>query len=217
MIKKFVLGLFLILCFVDSSFSANVTDNGGGNKGYILVNTGTGQGHQGTWTDPSFLKGEKGDIGATGATGTQGIQGVAGINGSDGKNGVNGQDGKDVDPTLVTKFQNDINCNSNAINEMNNRVNDLEKTQTIISGEIRLYDGKKITVSTFIDYTTTRQMVEKAGVKIVYKMGKSTEEKELEKVNARLNKLEEKREAQVSEQNIEIYKTENGIEIKEKF
>jgi tetrahydromethanopterin S-methyltransferase subunit G len=48
-------------------------------------------------------------------------------------------------------------------------------------------------------------------------MGSSYEERELAKVNARLNKLEEKREAKVSEENTEVYQTENGVGIREKF
>jgi hypothetical protein len=222
MIRKIVICLFFILCFVDVSFSANVTDDASGNKGYILVNNGTGKGHQGTWTDPSFLKGEKG---AKGATGIQGIQGVK---------GDKGDAGKDVDPTTVTNLQNkdtqlqdNINTESIArtnantslnsrINDTNNRVNDLEKTQTIISGEIRIYDGKKITVSSFVDYTTTRQTVERAGVKVVFKMGKSAEEKEIEIINSRLNKLENSTTQQANTY-VEMYSTQNGVGIREKF
>jgi hypothetical protein len=114
-------------------------------------------------------------------------------------------------------LQNNINNVNSKIDDTNNRVNDLEKTQTVISGEIRIYDGKKITVSSFVDYTTTRQTVERAGVKVVFKIGSSYEERELAKVNARLNKLEEKREAQVSEENTEVYQTENGMGIRTKF
>lgn len=54
----FVIGLIaivLLLLFVTDAYSANVTDSNRGNNGYILVNNGTGQGHQGTWTDPNNL------------------------------------------------------------------------------------------------------------------------------------------------------------------
>jgi len=92
----------LLFIYVGLSFGANVTDTAGGNKGYILVNDGTGQGHRGTWTDPTFLKGDKGDTGATGQqgiqgikgnTGSQGIQGIKGDTGNIGQNGLNGIDG----------------------------------------------------------------------------------------------------------------------------
>jgi len=38
-----------------SANAANVTDNNRGTNGYILINNGTGQGHQGTWIDPNDL------------------------------------------------------------------------------------------------------------------------------------------------------------------
>ena len=54
----FVVGLIviaLVLLFVTDAYSANVTDNNRGTNGQILVNNGTGQGHQGTWTKPEDL------------------------------------------------------------------------------------------------------------------------------------------------------------------
>lgn len=94
--------LFLIgitLFFVGKVFASNVSDTGNGTKGYILVNTDNK--HQGVWTDPSFLKGEKGD---KGDKGEQGLQGFNGLN------------GKDVDPTTVTNLQNTDQTLQNNIN-----------------------------------------------------------------------------------------------------
>jgi hypothetical protein len=54
----FIIGLLVIafiLLFFSNAYAANVTDNNRGTNGYILVNNGTGQGHQGTWTDPNNL------------------------------------------------------------------------------------------------------------------------------------------------------------------
>jgi hypothetical protein len=97
------LGLLILgLVFTKLGHCANnnVTDNGNGNQGYILVSTGNG--HQGAWTNPSdisTLKGDKGDKGDTGSQGIQGIkgdtgnQGISGINGLNGTNGINGKDG----------------------------------------------------------------------------------------------------------------------------
>jgi hypothetical protein len=93
----FILGLaviVLLLSVFTNAFAGveTVKDNNDGVLGQILVNTGTrnGQSDVGTWTDPSFLKGDKGD---TGATGQQGIQGIAGINGTNGIDGINGLNG----------------------------------------------------------------------------------------------------------------------------
>jgi len=71
------------------AYAGGVTDDNDGNKGYILVSTGENNGANsiGTWTDPSFLKGDKGD------TGEQGIAGINGLDGKDGVNGINGIDG----------------------------------------------------------------------------------------------------------------------------
>jgi len=102
--KKLIIILSLVFGITSLLYASNgasVTDNAGGNKGYILINDGTGQGHKGTWTDPSFLKGEKGDKGDngdTGQTGKDGINGINGKNGQDGEdgiNGINGINGKD--------------------------------------------------------------------------------------------------------------------------
>ena len=86
------------------AYAGGVTDNNDGNKGYILVSTGENNGANtvGTWTDSSFLKGDKGDtgqqgiqgiLGIKGDTGAQGIQGIQGIAGQDGYNGLDGAKG----------------------------------------------------------------------------------------------------------------------------
>jgi len=83
-------------CFAGNG--ASVTDNGEGNTGYILINDGSGQGHRGTWVNPTTvpsLKGDKGDQGIQGIQGLQGLQGIAGLNGKDGLSGINGINGID--------------------------------------------------------------------------------------------------------------------------
>jgi hypothetical protein len=228
--KKLIIIIVLFFgIMVGSSYSANVTDDSKGNKGYILVNNGTGTGHQGTWTDPSFLKGDKGDVGATGATGKDGKNGVNGIDGKKGVDGLKGDKGdvgltgskgdagKDVDPVTVNKFQNEINSNTKAINDLGNRVTDLESTQYIVGTEIRVYDSKKWTVSTFVDYTSTRNMIDRAGVRITYKVGQSAEEKQITQLQARLDRLEGVQEVKQRSDDAEVYTTENGMGIRSKF
>jgi len=114
-----ILSMILITSIGYCASGASVTDNGGGNKGYILINDGTGQGHRGTWTnvkDVPELKGDQGIQGVQGIQGTkgdkgdqgdkgiqgvkgdkgdQGIQGAKGDNGVNGIDGINGTDGKD--------------------------------------------------------------------------------------------------------------------------
>lgn len=261
--KKFVLIAVVVssLLVVLPVFGANVTDDNKGNNGYILVNNGTGTKHQGTWTDPSFLKGDKGDTGERGETGVTGQAGQDGLDGRDGTNGVDGQngqdgytpikgvdyndgkdgavgetgsqgatgqdgktpiknidyfdgingtDGKDVDPKTVNEINDKITNNTNSINNLNNRVDKLEETQTIIGGELRIYDSKKWQINTFADYSTNRNQVDRVGVRFQYKVGLSYEERRLNELEARLNMLQPK----ANNENIEAVPTTTGFRIK---
>lgn len=177
--------LFLIVfCFLGKSFGANVTDTSGGNKGYILVNDGTGQGHRGTWTDPSFLKGAKGDKGDTGSQGIQGIQGIKGdtgatgqtgknglngLNGLDGKDGLNGENGKDVDPITVTNLQNTDTTLQNNINTesverinnnttLNNKINNTNSRIDNISNRVSKLEKTQYKIQTEFRVLDTKRL-----------------------------------------------------------
>jgi hypothetical protein len=204
----FFLGIFTF------SYGATVTDSNRGTAGYILLNNGTGQGHQGTWTDIKTvkeLKGEKGDKGDTGATGAQGTA---------------GKDGKDVDPATVTnlqladsalqsnidtestarvsaidkeissrtsadtQLQNNINSVNSRVNDVDHRVSKLEKTQYTITNDVRSFDMKKWAGYISVRYNVGRQIMDEVGVKFTYKMGTSYEEREIIKTNARLSRIE---------------------------
>lgn len=113
-----------------------------------------------------------------------------------------------------------INNNSNKINTLNDRVDnidsrvsDLEDTQTIIGTEIRLYDSKKWTISAFADYSTNRQMIDRTGVKFLYKIGSSYEEKRLDELERKLNLLTQEE----IQDDIIITPTENGFRVTSKF
>jgi hypothetical protein len=107
-------------------------------------------------------------------------------------------------------LQNNINNTNSRIDNVDKRVNSLEQTQGIVEGEVRVYDGRKISVSTFVDYTTTRQTVDRAGIKIVYKLGTSYEERRLDELEARLNMIQ----PQTTNENIEVVPTTTGFRIK---
>lgn len=192
--------IILIFGLIGNAYCSNVTDSANGNKGNILINNGSGKGHQGNWVnikDVPELKGE---------TGAQGIQGIA---------GVDGLNGKDVDPTTVNDLkntdntlstniksessqrikadnilQNNINSTNSRIDDTNNRVRQLEKTQVIVGGEIRVFDSRKWQVNLFTDFSTTRSTVDRTGIKFIYKLGSSYEEKEIAKFNKRLDNIE---------------------------
>jgi hypothetical protein len=228
---KKIISLVLVLMFVcTSAFAVSygiVKDNNNGKEGQILINTGIDSGSTdiGTWVDPSSisgLKGEKGDRGERGIAGRDGRDGVAGINGKDGEQGIQGlkgdtgNAGKDVDPATVDKFENEINTNKTNTDMLNGKVNDLEKTQAIIGIETRIYDGKKWVITTFADYTTTRQTVDSAGVRFTYKLGKSYTDKKLEELEARLDNMDNNT-PKINTDKAEIYTEGNGIGIRSKF
>jgi hypothetical protein len=307
----FILGLIvagLLLVGIANGYCASVTDDGKGNKGYILINNGKGQGHQGSWTDITTIpelkgaKGDKGEQGIAGLNGNNGKDGINGLNGKDGQQGTQGfkgdkgdkgDNGKDVDPTIVTNLQNGINTEKNdrqladnllqdninieqfdrilmsnnlqtninaidinskgrdtilqnnidtevntrssaddslqsninniddkhtvwntkqdtnisninnvndrqdkSINNLNskvdnldNRVNKLERTQYVLETSFRILDTKRITLRPFFRQNFTRNKVDVVGLKIDVKLGKSYEEKLIEKVNIRLDEL----------------------------
>jgi hypothetical protein len=92
------------------------------------------------------------------------------------------------DATLANHDQR-INENTNRINDLDKRVGKLENTQSVIGAEVRVYDGKKWTVTTFVDYTATRNTIDRAGVRFTYKVGKSYEEKRIDELEAKIKAL----------------------------
>lgn len=213
----FIISLILvgILLFgIANGYCATVTDDAKGNKGYILINNGKGQGHQGTWTDIKTmpeLKGEKGDKGDKGDVGIDGYTPIKDIDYFDGKDGLNGIDGKDVDPITVSNLKKadiqlddkisvtnlsakdnskKIQDHENRINDLDNRINKLEQTQYVLETSFRILDTKRITLRPFFRQNFTKNKVDVVGLKIDVKLGQSYEEKLISKVNARLDLLE---------------------------
>lgn len=215
-----IFSLILWFFLVGSAFAGGVTDNNNNNAGDILVGTGVNNGANsiGTWTDPSFLKGEKGDKGDTGEKGStgekgdkgdkgddgytpvkgedyfdgaDGVDGQNGTNGADGLDGVNGKDGKDVDPSVVEAFKNHINSNTDRLNDLDSRVGDLEKTQYYFEGSVRLIDTRKWTVKApVVSYNFTRNVVDRAGAEAEYKLGESYEEKLINDMKEQMDRIE---------------------------
>jgi len=84
---------------------------------------------------------------------------------------------------------NNINSNSRKIESLDNRLSELEETQTIVGLEGRIYDSKKWEINVFADYSTNRNKVDRTGIRFTYKFGKSYEEKKIEELERKLNKL----------------------------
>ena len=89
----------------------------------------------------------------------------------------------------ITSNSNNINNNSQKIKGLDNRLSELEETQMIVGLEGRIYDSKKWQVNIFADYSTNRNKIDRTGVRFTYKFGNSFEERKIEELERKLNKL----------------------------
>jgi len=142
-------------------------------------------------------KGDKGDRGKTGKAGYTPIKNVDYFDGLNGTNGVNGENGKDVDPEVVNNLQkedinlkNNINSTNSRVDDLSNRVGRLEKTQVVAELGVRVYDSKHLSITPYIQQNFTRAKVSEIGVKFLFKIGKSYEEKLIENTNQRVKAIE---------------------------
>lgn len=196
-------------------------------------------------TGATGATGSQGIQGVQGIQGEQGVAGFNGVDGKDGLNGINGEkgdkgntgeqgiqgltgntgeNGKDVDPETVNTINNNISNVDNRVSQTNsriddvsNRVGDLEKIQYIIGFQVRLFDSRKWSIYPFVDYTTTRNTVDRAGVRFTYKFGRSYEETRLDELEHKLNRVLGENDRLYREANSVPYVTENGIGIRDRF
>jgi len=164
-----IIVILITLIPIQLGNAGNVKDNNNGVQGNILVHNGNIQGKKndvGTWTDPTnvaSLKGEKGDKGKRGKKGKEGEQGTTGQQGTEGQKGAKGDTGVG-----------------------------LEGVQYNIMGEINLLQGRRWKLGTYGKYNVNRNEASEVGLKITISLSDSWEAKEIDKVNARLKKLESK-------------------------
>lgn len=157
-----------------------------GKAGDILMNTGNTQSGNsiGEWVSSGTFKG---DDGADGANGVDGENGIKGTNGAD---GLQGTAGTPADMSKVSVNAKAISANASQIADNSGRISKLEKTQVVIEGQVRVYDGKKWKVKLFASFSTTQSKFDKVGIKFTYKLGKSYEEQLIEEQLSRLEKVE---------------------------
>jgi len=208
MFKKFVICIVMILSLTslgwacvgnDCEFDSNVQDtNDGGNKGYIFTYCGEkGNNSLGTWVNPKDVpelkgaKGDKGDRGATGATGSQGVAGQDGLNGVDGENGSDGQNGEqgETGSTGETGAEGKEGSKGD-VGLTGQQGKGLEDRQEGIL-EIRVLDTKNTTWSIYNGYDFNNQ-INITGVKVTIKFGTSYEEREITKLQQRIEALEDR-------------------------
>lgn len=98
--------------------------------------------------------------------------------------------------TAISNNRTDINNNTTKIYDLDGRMGDveqrvenLERTQTIIGANVRVYDSRKWSVETFADYSTIRNTVDRVGVRVTFKAGRSYEEKRLDELEEKLQML----------------------------
>jgi hypothetical protein len=106
---------------------------------------------------------------------------------------------------------------SDNINTVDNKVKKLEQTQSIVGLEVLVYDGKKWAITTFVDYTQTRNTVSSAGVRFTYKAGRSYTDRRIDELEAKLAHIEGFNQGKNEVPAGEIYTNGSTIGIRERF
>jgi hypothetical protein len=94
------------------------------------------------------------------------------LKGGDGKDGLNGRDGKDAD--------------NGKIDDVEHRLN---RTKIIAEGVLRLYDTKKFQINAFANYDVRGRKGHEIGMRLEYKVGKSYEERRIERLEQIIEQL----------------------------
>jgi hypothetical protein len=205
-----ILTIAISLIFCNGSFAGGVVDNNNGAIGDILVSTGNNNGANsvGTWTDPSFLKGDKGDKGDTGEQGIAGTNGIDGLNGqdgytpvkgtdyNDGNNGVNGIDGSNgidgKNGLNGTDGKEGKQGEKGATGAVGKGLNDQYKAGV----ECVIAETQKTSWRLYYNRDFNNQ-VNEAGVKVVIYIGKSYNQKQIEGLQKQLKTLADKVEGRI--------------------
>lgn len=86
-------------------------------------------------------------------------------------------------------LQNQVNNVNDRVNDVDNRVNKLEQTKYVGGVAVRLYDTKRFEVQAFDDYNMRSKRNDVVGMRMVFKLGKSYEEKLLAQQAAQLAEM----------------------------
>jgi hypothetical protein len=156
---------------------------------------------------PPGADGKDGQDGAPGPKGDKGDKGDPGVGVPTG--GTAGQvlgkvSNEDFDTTwidVVTPEQlaellepiNDKNIQQDQrLDNLENRMDDLEDPQFILGLNLRLKDTRKTTLNAFVDYSTNRGQVDRYGIRLTVKLGESYEETLIKELMAKIEALEAK-------------------------
>jgi len=143
------------------------------------------------------IQGDKGDIGANGIDGYTPLKEIDYFDGEKGDTGDMGLNGKDVDPEVVNNLTNINNAQNiqlqnhgDRLNNHEKRIGTLEETQFNIEGEVILKQWRRAKLSTYGKYDLRHNRCPEVGLKITFALDDSWEAKEIDKVNAKLSKME---------------------------
>jgi len=225
-------------------YKRQVQDSNDGNKGYIFTyECEKGNVSVGTWVDPDFLKGEKGDkgdvgergedgkdgqdgkdgidgqrgeIGFRGATGEKGNKGDTGEAGTDGQDGQDGKQGEKGDEGKEgDKGEEGKEGKEGKKGEQGIQGRGLENPLELqYEGVIKSWKRVDLSVYYIHDF---KNELDTLGVKVKHYWGKSWSEREIEKVNARLDVLENTPINYVEQDNVTVVPTTNGFRVEKGF
>jgi len=141
---------------------------------YLLIGTGQEKGNSqiGEWVDIKTIPELRGSSGTDGQNGLNGL------------NGLNGINGKDFDPAEVNRLD-------SRIDEVSDRVGELEKTQYVIHTELKFIREKHLEVGIYTEYNIGRNCVSEIGLNITIPIGESYLDRENTQIKARLDRLEQ--------------------------
>jgi len=75
------------------------------------------------------------------------------------------------------------------ISGLDSRISDLEETQYVFGLNMRVFDSRKMSWNVFANYSANRSKLDRVGVELTLKFGKSYEEKQIEDLRAEIAEL----------------------------
>jgi len=97
-----------------------------------------------------------------------------------------------VRATADTQLQSNINSVNSRVDNVERRVSKLEETQYNIRTEVKFIREKHLEVGVYSTYSTNRNTCAEVGLNIVIPIGEGYQDRENKKINARLDRLEQK-------------------------
>jgi hypothetical protein len=88
-----------------------------------------------------------------------------------------------------TNIKDDFDALSARVDARDLRLSDLEETQYVFGLNMRVFDSRKMSWNVFANYSANRSKLDRVGVELTLKFGKSYEEKQIEELRAEIAEL----------------------------